>query len=260
MALGSTLRNCYDALDRFLRENEFAEAFVEKTRIPPKLAAPVAIGLGAVIAVVLVVDLYGNLVSGALCWLYPSIATFRLLLSHIDYARAKKMDAAGTLPPPPGEAAMLHWLRFWLLYGAFLAVYDPLLGKHLRAIIPFYQLARTVLFFSLAVPQTSLLERFMDWILPLKRNVIRDILLHGRKHLAAAAANDEKPVASAAANAAIDAIDAAIDASSGPTDALSHQVNSSSNNNNNNSPEQSLAMDAGLGEPTMEAGEEVTQE
>ncbi|XRB14110.1 hypothetical protein RI054_07g39490 [Pseudoscourfieldia marina] len=179
MSLGSSVHDAYARLADALNQSDEAQAIARKLRIPPPFLPAIVMGTSLVVIVVLVLDFYASVLAGFLCWIYPTLATMRLLLKHIDYEKEKKKtnDSGVHSPPPPGTEEMLHWLRYWTIYATFVCAYDPLIGRWLRATIPLYQLARTVLFFSLAIKQTHLLKKLMDFGLPIKRELFRDALV-----------------------------------------------------------------------------------
>eukprot|EP00237_Pycnococcus_provasolii_P004620 CAMPEP_0119194194 /NCGR_PEP_ID=MMETSP1316-20130426/4076_1 /TAXON_ID=41880 /ORGANISM="Pycnococcus provasolii, Strain RCC2336" /LENGTH=268 /DNA_ID=CAMNT_0007189507 /DNA_START=30 /DNA_END=837 /DNA_ORIENTATION=+ len=92
MSLGSSVHDAYARLADALNQSDEAQAIARKLRIPPPLLPAIVMGTSLVVIVVLVLDFYASVLAGFLCWIYPTLATMRLLLKHIDYEKEKKKN------------------------------------------------------------------------------------------------------------------------------------------------------------------------
>ena len=90
MSLGSSVHDAYARLADALNQSDEAQAIARKLRIPPPLLPAIVMGTSLVVIVVLVLDFYASVLAGFLCWIYPTLATMRLLLKHIDYEKGRK--------------------------------------------------------------------------------------------------------------------------------------------------------------------------
>ncbi|KAG4107365.1 receptor accessory protein 5 [Neocallimastix lanati (nom. inval.)] len=155
-----------DQMDRELKKVPYLEMLDEKTKVP-RLKTYVTLALSAVIGIFIFFNIFGDLLSTLIAFVYPAYISFKAIES------ADKTDDT-------------QWLTYWTVFGFLHLVEcfsDQILGW-----VPFYYFLKTVFTLWLSLPQFRGAEILYE-------KFIRVYLLRNQdkidKHISGAAKNAE---------------------------------------------------------------------